>query len=80
MKLSLCMQEEALKEHADSARRRKEAAEAAATPEERVAMYAARKDEAKNLQKREVRVCSHMPAFCRRMSQMVAAAEHPLSF
>jgi hypothetical protein len=48
-------QEEILKEHADSARRRKEAAEAAATPEERVALYAAKKQEAKQLQKQEVR-------------------------
>ncbi|BDA48376.1 hypothetical protein COCOBI_12-0540 [Coccomyxa sp. Obi] len=45
--------EEVLKEHADSARRRKESAEAAATPEERVLLYAARKDAAKELQKKE---------------------------
>lgn len=47
-------QEEALKEHAELARRRKEAAEAAATPEERVVLYAAKKEQAKQLQKQEV--------------------------
>lgn len=53
---TLRAQEEALKAHADSARRRREAAEAAATPEDRVVMYAAKKDRAKVLQKQEVRL------------------------
>jgi hypothetical protein len=53
------LQEEVLKEHADSARKRKEAAEAAATPEERVVLYAAKKDAAKELQKREVHTFPH---------------------
>ncbi len=43
-----------LKEHADAARKRAEAAEAAATPEERVVLYAAKKEQARQLQKQEV--------------------------
>ena len=53
------MQEGILKEHLDSARRRQEAAEAAATPDERVLLYAARKEQASALQKQEV--CAFLP-------------------
>ena len=42
-------QEEILKQAVHEARKRQEAAEAAATPEERVALFAARKDKAKQL-------------------------------
>ena len=44
-----------MKAGAESGRRRREAAEAAATPEERVVMYAARKEKMRELKKQEVR-------------------------
>ena len=42
-------QEEILKQAVHEARKRQEAAEAAATPEERVALFSAKKDKAKQL-------------------------------
>ena len=59
------MQEEALRAQSNAARRRKEAAEAAATPEERVVMYAAKKDRARALQKQEARLSA--PDECHKM-------------
>ena len=50
-----CAQEEMLSKHAEAARQRREAADASATPEERVAMYAAKQERAKQLRKKEVR-------------------------
>lgn len=44
-----------LGKHAEAARQRREAADASATPEERVAMYAAKQERAKQLRKKEVR-------------------------
>ena len=44
-----------MKAGAEAGRRRREAAEAAATPEERVVMYAARKEKMRELKKQEVR-------------------------
>ena len=43
-----------LNKQAEAARKRREAAEASATPEERVALYAAKQERAKLLQKQEV--------------------------
>jgi len=48
-------QEEQVKAGADAGRRRREAAEAAATPEERVLLFAARKDRMRELKKQEAR-------------------------
>ena len=44
-----------MKAGAEAGRRKREAAEAAATPEERVVMYAARKEKMRELKKQEVR-------------------------
>ncbi len=52
--MGLPLQEEILKKDLDLARQRREAAEAAATPEERLAMYAAQNDRRKELRKAEV--------------------------
>ena len=49
-----CAQEEMLNKQAEAARKRREAAEASATPEERVVLYAAKQERAKLLQKQEV--------------------------
>ena len=49
-----CVQEEMLSKHAEAARQRREAADASATPEERVAKYAAKQERAKQLRKKEV--------------------------
>ena len=43
-----------LNKQAEAARKRREAAEASATPEERVVLYAAKQERAKLLQKQEV--------------------------
>ena len=47
-------QEEMLSKHGEAARQRRESADASATPEERVAMYAAKQQRAKLLRKEEV--------------------------
>ena len=57
-----------MKAGADAGRRRREAAEAAATPEDRVVMYAARKEKMRELKKQEVRArlsleCVKVPEF-----------------
>ena len=52
-------QEEILKQAVHEARKRQEAAEAAATPEERVALFAARKDKAKQLSHQQA--CLRLP-------------------
>ena len=49
------VQEEALKHSLQEARRRQDAAEAAATPGERVVLYAAKKDQAKQLHRQQAR-------------------------
>ena len=53
-KAGCCAQEEMLNKQAEAARKRREAAEASATPEERVILYAAKQERAKLLQKQEV--------------------------
>ena len=53
-KAGCCAQEEMLNKQAEAARKRREAAEASATPEERVVLYAAKQERAKLLQKQEV--------------------------
>ena len=56
-------QEEILKKAVHEARKRQEAAEAAATPEERVVLFAAKKDKAKQLSHQQVR-CQPVQAAC----------------
>lgn len=48
------LQEEMLSKHADAACKRREAADASATAEERIAMFAAKQEQAKQLRKKEV--------------------------
>ncbi len=50
-----------LNKHGEAARQRREAADASATPEERVAMYAAKQQRAKLLRKQEVSADSGPP-------------------
>ena len=52
-----------MKAGAEAGRRKREAAEAAATPEERVVMYAARKEKMRELKKQEVRA-SRLAGLC----------------
>ena len=51
----LLVQETILSEHAEAARRRQEAAEAAATPDEKAVLYAAKRAQAEELRKEGVR-------------------------
>ena len=53
-RLSCDLQEEMLSKHADAACKRREAADASATAEERIAMFAAKQEQAKQLRKKEV--------------------------
>ena len=50
-------QEEILNQHMENAKKRRAAEEAAATPDERVALYASKKSEALALRKQEVSRC-----------------------
>ena len=61
-----CSQEEMLSKHGEAARSRREAADASATPEERVAMYAAKQQRAKLLRREEVTpdVLGLLPEIC----------------
>ena len=56
-------QEEILEKHLETAKRKQAAIESAATPDERVAMYAMKKTEAKVLQKQEVISSYQNPLF-----------------
>lgn len=55
-----------MKAGAEAGRRRREAAEAAATPEERVVMYVARKEKMRELKKQEVRA-GRLAGLCERL-------------
>lgn len=63
------MQEEMLKRQEEAARQRREAAEASATPEERVALYAAKQERAKQLKKQEVCPLLHLDSNCTTSTQ-----------
>ena len=65
-----------MKAGAEAGRRRREAAEAAATPEERVVMYAARKEKMRELKKQEVRA-SRLAGVCAGASVVARAIRCP---